>query len=291
MERWDDLRLLLVLHRERSLARAAKALDVDATTVGRRLSALEARLGVRLVVRHRGSVAFTRAAAGVVEELQRAEEAITRAGERARSAHGEVEGVVRLASTEQLASLLVAPRLGELLVAHPRLQLDLRVAPEVSAVGRDVDVALRIAPPRGEALRLRRAGELGFAFYRPRQVRAPDDALLLFSPSVEQREERETRRSVARGARVQLTSTSSGVLREAALAGLGTALLPCLLGDADGRLVRVPRGPPVRRPLWVVVHRDEAPAARVRAVADWLVRVCRAERARLLGDARGGTDG
>ena len=48
---WDDLRFVLALSRAGSLARAARELKVDHTTVGRRIEAVEAGLGVKLFTR------------------------------------------------------------------------------------------------------------------------------------------------------------------------------------------------------------------------------------------------
>jgi hypothetical protein len=55
---WDDLRYLLALGEAGSLAAAAKALKVDHSTMSRRLAALEASLGTKLVSRGPGSEAF-----------------------------------------------------------------------------------------------------------------------------------------------------------------------------------------------------------------------------------------
>ena len=46
---WDDLRFFLALSRHGSLSAAAKVLHVSQSTVGRRLSSLEATLAVRLL--------------------------------------------------------------------------------------------------------------------------------------------------------------------------------------------------------------------------------------------------
>ncbi len=48
---WDDLRFYLALVRNGSLSAAAKVLHVAQSTVGRRLTSLEASLGVRLLNR------------------------------------------------------------------------------------------------------------------------------------------------------------------------------------------------------------------------------------------------
>ena len=45
---WDDYRFVLALHRAGSLAAAERELGVDGTTVARRLTQVETRLGARL---------------------------------------------------------------------------------------------------------------------------------------------------------------------------------------------------------------------------------------------------
>ncbi len=52
--KWDDIRYLLAVERERSMAAAARRLQVDQTTVSRRLHALEAALGAQLFERSDG---------------------------------------------------------------------------------------------------------------------------------------------------------------------------------------------------------------------------------------------
>jgi DNA-binding transcriptional LysR family regulator len=50
---WNDLRFLLAIRRGQTLRAAARQLQVDDTTVSRRLAALQSNLGTRLV-RRRG---------------------------------------------------------------------------------------------------------------------------------------------------------------------------------------------------------------------------------------------
>ena len=54
MMNWDDLRFLVVIGREGTLAAAARSLKVDQTTVARRLRALEESLGTPLFERSEG---------------------------------------------------------------------------------------------------------------------------------------------------------------------------------------------------------------------------------------------
>jgi len=56
---WDDFRYVKAIADERSLAKAAQSLDLNHSTVFRRLSQIEQRLGVRLFKRNRSSVTLT----------------------------------------------------------------------------------------------------------------------------------------------------------------------------------------------------------------------------------------
>ena len=56
---WDDFRYVKAIADERSLAKAAQSLGLNHSTVFRRLSQIEQRLGVRLFKRNRASYALT----------------------------------------------------------------------------------------------------------------------------------------------------------------------------------------------------------------------------------------
>ena len=58
---WNDLKYLLALKREGTLAGAARALSVDHSTVSRRLAALEDAIGTQLLRRTPEGLCFTEA--------------------------------------------------------------------------------------------------------------------------------------------------------------------------------------------------------------------------------------
>lgn len=295
--RWDDLRYLLAVARQGSLAKAARELRVDATTVGRRLDVLEKSLGTRLVLRGARTLALTEAAEAVVARAREVEDAL-RTLHDAVGSEARAVGTVRLTTPEYLAHALVAPSLGDLHARHPGLDLELEVASGLVDVQRgDADLALRLVPPRGDALVVRKLGEVAFTLYASRGylrrhgAPRPGDfhghTVLVYRVGLTSGAEAEELTRLTAGARRLLRSNSTVVLREAAAAGLGVALLPCFTGDRDARLARVGAGVMARRPLWLVVHKDLQQSPRVRAASDWLAELCRKERAGLLG-ARAG---
>ena len=75
---WDDLRFLVTLGREGTLAATARRLAVDQTTVARRLRALEEGLGTALFERDEGSWRPTAVGARVFDfnEIKIAEDGV-----------------------------------------------------------------------------------------------------------------------------------------------------------------------------------------------------------------------
>jgi DNA-binding transcriptional LysR family regulator len=74
-------------------------------------------------------------------------------------------------------------------------------------------------------------------------------------------------------------------LRDAAIAGLGLAILPCYVGDLAPRLRRLkPKAfPELRSALWLLTHDDLKRTARIRAILDFLAKALASERPLLEG--------
>ena len=72
---WDDLRFVLTLSKTGTLTRAAQVLEVEHTTVGRRVEAAEAALGVRLFTRTSSGYVPTAEAERLLAPMRQVEEA------------------------------------------------------------------------------------------------------------------------------------------------------------------------------------------------------------------------
>lgn len=152
---WDEVQVFLTVARAGQLQGAAWQLGVDRTTVGRRLLALEARLGTPLF--HRGREGLTLTAAG-----DRAAARAARMEVEARALVAEttppeaITGVVRLAVTDALAPFLVERGLLSVCDAHPGLRVELLAGNRrLDLAAGEADLALRVDPLRGANLRAR----------------------------------------------------------------------------------------------------------------------------------------
>jgi DNA-binding transcriptional LysR family regulator len=270
---WDDLRVFLAASRSGTLAGAARALQVEHTTVGRRLARLERALGGALVLRTPEGIRLTAlgervsvSAAGVEAAIQAVHAAVGTEGNR-----------VRMAVPSGFTSFFTS-RLSELLDGSPPVELELVSSSKpVDLTGGEADLALRAGPVRDPELVAKRVGEVGWSLYasRPYLARRPPaadptdlrghqligyDTFLAETPAARWVEEH------AAGATIALRSRELADMAGAAAAGVGIALLPCHLGDASAALVRLTPAVLVRRDLWLAWRRESKQSATVAAV-------------------------
>lgn len=149
---WDDVRLFLALCRARTVGRAASALGIDASTVSRRLSALEATMDASLFDRGRDGIAPTEAAEELLPIAEQIEQAMMRFGNAAELLEREVAGLVKMTCPADVAEVVVVPLLRELLARHPALRLELEPGEALlDLTRREADLALRVVrPTRGD---------------------------------------------------------------------------------------------------------------------------------------------
>jgi DNA-binding transcriptional LysR family regulator len=276
---WSGLKDFLELCRSGSLSAASRRLGVDRNTVARRVAALEEALGLLLF--ERGPQGWTRTAAG--EELaglaSRVEEDVLAVARHVDARDRAVEGTVRLTTAMHLATWLLAPALPALKARHPGILLEIAADQRTfDLTRREADLALRMGRPRDSGLVARRLSPMAYGFYAGRgypgagrsEVDFAGDLFLGFDDSLASVPQERWLSKLAPERRVVFRSNSTATLLAATRTGLGVALLPRYIADAEPGLVRL-RGPdPVEHELWLLVHGDLRRAPRVRAVIDWL---------------------
>jgi DNA-binding transcriptional LysR family regulator len=286
---WDDLRHFLALAGTGSLSAAARRLGVDHTTVARRVDALEAALGVRLLDRLARGWHLTPEGERLAEDAARVEDEILRLERRARGVAG-VAGTVRISAPPVLASRFLAPRLGPLRAAHPSIEIELIGEPRAASLGRrEADIAIRLSRPTDGALVTRRLALLAYGLYAGAAyaARTPPAAYVFlgYDDSLGDVPQQRWLLRAAAGRPCVLRANDLATIHEATRAGLGVAALPRFLADDDPALIEIETSEPaVSREIWLIVHPDLRRSPRVRAVMDALVAMVERHRAVLEGD-------
>lgn len=288
---WDDLRFVVAVARHGSLLRAAKALGVEHTTVGRRIDAAERALGTKLFARSTAGLVLTAEGEQLLAPLQGVEDAVAALERRASADQHELVGTVKVTGPESFGIAWLAPRLATFARQHPGLHIDLDPSGAVLDLARrQAEVAVRFFQSKDKSLIVRRVAEVGHGLYAARSylARYPlrsaaelADRPLLSGPPGDA--ESAWFAKLAKGQKPTFTSVLSVALLAAAKAGAGIAVLPRYLGDAEPDLEHLPMPDEPREALWLTVHRDLRATPRVRAVMDFLVAQFTREKVALRG--------
>jgi DNA-binding transcriptional LysR family regulator len=282
---WDDLRYFLAVKRHGTLARAARALRINATTVGRRLAALEERVGARLFDRTPDGFVATEAGHALLPSAERMEEEALAVERRVFGSDQRLAGPIRLSTTEMIGTRFVTPHLPRFIASNPDIRVELSCSNLPVHLGRrEADVALRLAKPREDNLVVKRLAQVDLSLYvarsyaeahgRPNGGDLSGQRVILFADSRAFAIENEWIEKRLGSGRVVLRADSVSSIVSAAVAGLGVALLPRVVADTDPRLVRLDtEDAPEPRIIWQAVHRDLARSPRLRRLLDFLAEV------------------
>jgi DNA-binding transcriptional LysR family regulator len=290
---WDDLRYVLAVAAEGSLAGAARALGVNHTTVLRRVNAFEERLGLRLFERLPTGYFLTSGGAELIEAARLMEDTVVALERRLAGQDRRLAGAVRVTTTDTLVDRLLPPILVAFRAKHPKIQVELILSNEAfNLAKRAADVAIRPADNPPEGLIGRRVSAIAFAIYAGRGYLAQTDkmedlsrhAWLAPTDELSTTSVAQWMRVALPQAEIALKANSLLVLRQAAAENLGLAALPCYLGDSSNDLIRVrPPIPAMATALWILTHEDLRRSARVRAFTEFVAAAIARQRPLLEG--------
>ncbi|WP_160106569.1 LysR family transcriptional regulator [Pseudomonas izuensis] len=124
-ENLNDLLAFLTVARERNFTRAAAQLGVSQSALSRTISALEARMGLRLLTRTTRSVSPTEAGRRVLAAITPRFEEIDAELEALSDLRDRPTGTVRITTTDYATQTYVWPRLKSLLHEYPDIRVEL----------------------------------------------------------------------------------------------------------------------------------------------------------------------
>ena len=272
---WEDLRHFLALADAGTLSGAARALNVDHATVGRRVSALEAVLGGPLIERLPKRWVLTESGHRV-QELAQGMQVQAHALERAlRAKYLPLSGTVTLSTPPVFASQFLAPRLATLRRLYPDLHLTLLGAKAVASLSQqEADIAVRISRPREASSVARKIGTMEFWLYAAPGYDARPEAewqFIAYDHSMDEAVEQAWLREFAGDRPIVFRANDLTSQIAAARAGVGIAALPCFVALPDAGLaslsVDLKRA---SRDIYLVVHADLRRMPAVRAVLEFV---------------------
>jgi DNA-binding transcriptional LysR family regulator len=279
---WTDLRFFLELARAGTLSGASRRLDVEHTTVARRIDRLETQLGATLFDRSREGYELTEVGLALLPHAEAMEGAALAAAEQIGGAEVAAHGVVRLGVPEVFGVKVVAPLLVGLLDQHPDLQIDLLALPRfANLANREADLGVMLDPPTTGRYVVTRLASFRFYLYASPAYLARHPAIrtqadLARHDFVDYVQDRLASRELSYlnelGFTPRRRMCCSGMTAqiEAASLGMGLMMAPPYAVPDDGRLVPVLPGFSAERSFWLAAPTDLYRLRRVKVVWDVL---------------------
>ncbi|KWO90584.1 LysR family transcriptional regulator [Burkholderia ubonensis] len=255
----EDLRLVRAIGASRSLASAARLLDLTPPAVTIRLQRMEERLSARLAVRKSNGISLTDEGQRLYQEALDILERVEALPIHISGEHGEVQGTLRVVAPFGFGRKYVSRIVRDVQLAHPKLEISLHLSESPLTHASGADVVVHIGT-------LKSSSWVGYPL-------APNERFLCASPAYARRikalnhpadlarynclclrendedvprwcfsQEGDPRRSTVIRVAGALSSNDGTVITEWALAGLGIVersewdVAPLL---ADGKLVRL----------------------------------------------------
>ena len=288
---WDDLKYVLETVRQGGLSGAARALGVNHATVARRIAAAEAALGAALFDRRPSGYVPTQAgldAARTAEAVEVEHATLSRA---IAARDAALSGPLTVTAPHLMVHSVLAPIFGAFVEAHPDIELSvLGSIATLNLAEREADVAIRIsdAPDPdlvGRQIAVQKSAVYASTTYLDQFERDPERQLrwlrfLHWQPAPKEVLE------VYPNTRTVMALDDMVAMMGAMRAGLGASRAPCVLGDADPELGRVPGLPLLPYPsIWVLTHADLRAVPRIAAFTDFVSTALRKKRGAFAGDA------
>lgn len=277
---WGDIQFFLAVAETGAIGRAAQRLQVNHSTVLRRVAELEHSLGARLFDRLPGGYALTASGNALAEHLAGLSEQVAATQRHLTGLDPAIEGPVRVASSDIVVEGLLMSVLAQFRRRHPGVQIQLVMNYAFAGLSRhEADIAVRGADRAPDNLVARRVGHVETVLCASKRYLEQAGAQ---TPLAEHRWvavdeslsfsmfETWFAKHVGKQRVVARVDSLVGVA-DAVAGGLGVGMLPRPLVHARPQLVQLaPPEPALNKPIWLLMHPDVQHTARVQALFRFL---------------------
>jgi DNA-binding transcriptional LysR family regulator len=271
---WDDLRIFLAVARSGSIAGGAKQLDLQHSTVSRRMRKFERDLGVRLFDKLPSGYVPTTAGENLMQTVSRMEREVLEVDADLAGRDLQPAGALRVTAVDNMATTVLMPMLAAFSRRYPEVTLHVMMSNrDVSLAQREADVAIRLTNSPPDTLIGTRIVTVASAIYASPHYLERLDGDAPQWLGVECCVFHKSWTKQASGDQPHRFFVDDTLLTQAALhEGLGISILPCFVGDLDPELVRYadPR-PEWELGLWLLLDPDLKRTARVLAFREHMI--------------------
>jgi DNA-binding transcriptional LysR family regulator len=277
---WDDLRVFSAVVESGSLRGASRSLQVNHSTVFRRLNRLEASIAARLFDRLPEGYALTQTGEELKARVQRVRDEVDALELAVLGKDFQASGTIRITAPDNIAYTYLPGHLARFRELQPAIRIEMIVGgSSLDLTRREADIAIRATRKPPDYLIGRRVCTLAWAFY------AAQDYLRENGRPMQQSELKRHRIIAGEGATARLPGlayldknfadqivarcNTLNAMSSLAEAGYGIALLPD--DQQKASLVRLfPISPEESTQLWILTHPELRKTERIRLMVNHL---------------------
>jgi len=299
MMNWDDLKLFLTVARYGTMSSAAKQLNIQHSTISRRIRALEKQLGVSLLVRKKGTYHLTDAGIKIERAAARMESEVIGVDGALLGQDLHLVGPLRVTTISIMSSTILMPMFNSFCKNYPEIDLHIVASNTTASLAqREADIAIRSTNAPGETLIGKRVVTVKSTIY---------GSIEYFKQLKQLKENKQNKNGLkwigaeccdfhrswtnqTCGTATHQFNCDDALITVAALReGLGVSFLPCFMGDADSQLERYcDPDPKFDLGLWVLIHPEQKHNARVLAFRNHIINNIENQRHLFEGDTVAG---
>jgi len=276
---WSDLRIFLAVAREGTLGGAARVLSQTQPTMGRRLRALEEAVGHTLFQRTVDGFVLTEEGEAVLGHAERMEEEALAFQRQLAGSEAQLEGMLRLSSSDWFGTFMLAPVLADFGARHPKVCIELLTDARIySLPRREADMVFRIKAFDEPEVISRRLLHIPYALYdatgteTPRPGDGADARVVTMDTAFAEMPDAVWLKRVLPNAAVAFRSNNREVQATLCARGARLAVLPRPLGDNTPGIIAIDIDEtPPGRDTFVDYHRDLRRLRRMRELLDLII--------------------
>lgn len=273
---WDDLKYVLAVYREGGLSGAAKLLGVNHSTVSRRITQLEDKIGARLFERFASGLKPTIAGVKAAETARMMEAEVLDLDLAIAGRDRELSGALKVSIPQLIFTAALVDIFKAFQQQYPKITLNIVATTDaINLHRREADVSIQANNTPEETLWGRKVLTQNCGLYASKDYllnRNDKQSLDCLHFPWRGDKPSENVLSVYPEAKVVAFFDDMVAAHGAVVAGMGVARMPCFLGDTTNGLVRVP-GLELQpySDVWVLTHPDLQHVPRIRAFMDFAI--------------------
>jgi DNA-binding transcriptional LysR family regulator len=287
MENWDDYRLILALHRGKTLRNAAQQLALNHSTVSRRLASLNQKYGADVFdLTPKGYVIAT-LGEGLLHSAEQIELLSINDNRLKRAQQLDYAGQINVSIPPAIGQFLLLKELHDFQKQYPKISLNIQTSYQIADLDKcEADVAIRVSDQPSEHLVGHRLFPIALSYYASKQylLNTDVDEYQWITNIYNHNKPNWIEHSPFPNASISMRIEDLVLRHYAAAQGFGMTMGACYIADSVSELQRIDENIVFpHQDIWILTHPDLRDVPRVKLLMAFLSNTLRSKQKLITG--------